>query len=340
MINGQDKRYLRTGWLIILVATALRLLYAGAFSIVPDEAYYWQWSRYLSMGYHDHPPMIAWIIRLSTSLFGHRELAVRLPSVLCLTIASAYVFLFAQRWFSARAAMLSAILSQSILAFNAGSIIATPDSPLIAAWAGAAYHIARAYDDGERHQWLLGGVWFGVGMLSKYTMGILAPLVFLFGLLHAGPRRQLGRVWPYAGLLVGCVMFLPVIVWNMENGLSTFRHAAHQSGADQAAGLHLMYLMEYIGSQAGLLSPVVFVLLLTTWFRPLTRSYREGPWILALSLYDILPGGGFFRAPEHTHAGGGQLARARLSDSRCFDVCFRRPGLRPTPKERARVILL
>ena len=43
MLCGHTSKYLRTGWLIILVATGLRLLYAGAFSIVPDEAYYWQW---------------------------------------------------------------------------------------------------------------------------------------------------------------------------------------------------------------------------------------------------------------------------------------------------------
>ena len=289
MIDGKDKRYLRAGLLIIAVATTLRLLYAGAFSIVPDEAYYWQWSRHLALGYHDHPPMIAWAIHLSTALFGHREIAVRLPSVLSLTIASAYVFLFAHRWFSARAAMLSAILTQSILAFNAGGIIATPDSPLMAAWAGASYHIARAYDEGKWHQWLIGGVWFGLGMLSKYTMGLLAPLVFLFGLLYASPRKQLRQVWPYAGFLTGCLMFLPVILWNIENGWSTFRHAAHQSGVDQDAGLHLMYLLEFIGSQAGLLSPVVFMLLLSIWFRPFAKPDRDGPWILTYLFMTSFP---------------------------------------------------
>jgi 4-amino-4-deoxy-L-arabinose transferase-like glycosyltransferase len=294
MIKGQDNRFLRTGWLIILVAAALRMFIASAFSIVPDEAYYWQWSRHLALGYHDHPPMIAWIIHMSTALFGHHEFAVRLPSILCLTVASAYVLLFAHRWFSARAAMLSTVLIQSILAFNAGAIIATPDSPLMAAWAGASYHIARAYDNGKWHQWLLGGVWFGVGMLSKYTMGILAPLVFLFGLLHASPRQQLRRVWPYVGLLTGCLMFLPVIFWNAENGWSTFRHAAYQSGVTQDAGLHLLSLLEFVGSQAGLLSPVVFLLLLASWFLPFTKPYRKGPWILNYLFMTSFPVVAFF----------------------------------------------
>jgi 4-amino-4-deoxy-L-arabinose transferase-like glycosyltransferase len=294
MINRQDNRFLMAGWVIIALATVLRLLYASAFSIVPDEAYYWQWSRHLALGYHDHPPMIAWIIHLSTTLFGHHAFAVRLPAVLCLFIASAYVLLFSHRWFSPRAAMMSALLTQSILAFNAGGIIATPDSPLIAAWAGASYHIARAYDQGKGHQWLLGGLWFGLGMLSKYTIGILAPLVFFFGLFHVSSRQQLRRMWPYAGFLMGCLMFLPVIVWNVENGWSTFRHAAYQSGVNTESGLHLTYLLEYIGSQIGLLSPVVFLLLLITWFLPFTDQYREKRWILTYLFMTSFPVVAFF----------------------------------------------
>jgi 4-amino-4-deoxy-L-arabinose transferase-like glycosyltransferase len=314
MHNRQDKQFLRTGWLIIILASALRLLYAGGFSIVPDEAYYWQWSRYLALGYHDHPPMIAWVIHLSTTLFGHHAFAVRLPSVICLAIASVYVFLFSHRWFSARTAMLSAVLTQSILAFNAGGIIATPDSPLMAAWAGASYHIARAYDEGKGYQWLLGGLWFGLGMLSKYTMGILAPLVFIFGLLHASPRQQLRRAWPYAGLLVGCLMFLPVILWNIDNGWNTFRHAAHQSGVDQETGLHLTYLMEYIASQAGLLSPIVFLLLLSTWFMPFTKPYRQGPWLLNYLFITSFPVvAGFALLSIHTRVEGNWPGPAYLT---------------------------
>lgn len=281
MIHKQDNHLITKAWLLILVATIMRLFYGGFFSIVPDEAYYWQWSRYLALGYHDHPPMIAWLIYLSTSLFGQHELAIRLPSILCLTIASGYTLLFAQRWISARAALLTIILMQSILAFNAGSIIATPDSPLMAAWAGACYHIARAYDQGKWYQWVLGGIWFGLGLLSKYTMAILPPLVFIFGLLKTPTRVQLKRVWPYAGFLLGCLLFLPVIIWNVENGWSTFRHAAHQGGVHQNTGLNFNFLLEFIGSQFGLLSPIVFVGLLIAWYLAFKKPFTHNHWILS-----------------------------------------------------------
>jgi 4-amino-4-deoxy-L-arabinose transferase-like glycosyltransferase len=38
--------------------------------IFPDEAYYWDWHRFLSFGYFDHPPMIAWLVHVTTLLLG------------------------------------------------------------------------------------------------------------------------------------------------------------------------------------------------------------------------------------------------------------------------------
>ena len=279
MITWQEHRSIKISWLIIGLFTGLRLLFASGFNLVMDEAYYWQWSRYLASGYHDHPPMIAWLIYLSTAIFGHNELAVRLPAILCLATTSIYLLKLAQHWFGAKAALFTTILVQSILAFNAGSIIATPDSPLLAAWAGACFHIAKAYEDGTWYQWILGGILFGLGLLSKYTMVILAPLVFVCGLWHAETRRQLRRVWPYVGFLLGCLIFTPVILWNINNGWSTFRHTAYQSGVGQDGGLQWIYLMEFIGSQAGLLSPLVFMLVIIAWIHYVQHRHRQQTWI-------------------------------------------------------------
>jgi undecaprenyl-diphosphatase len=185
--------------------------------------------------------------------------------------------------------MYTAVLTQSILGFNAGGFLATPDSLLMAGWAGAAYHVARAYEKGQTQQWLIGGAWFGFGMLSKYTMAIFAPLVFLFGLLYEKPRRQLARIWPYAGFLLGCVLFVPVILWNMEYGWSTFRHTAYQGGIDRQTGIHLYYLAEFLLSQIGLLSPLVFLLLLSTWFLPLRMSNRNGIFIPKYLFFTSFP---------------------------------------------------
>jgi len=256
MIVQDDKYYIRNAWILILVFTLFRLLYSGTFELAPDETNYWQWSRHMAWGYHDQAPMIAWMIKLSTFLFGHTETAVRLPSVLAMAIASAYLVLIAKRWIGVLAAFNTAILIHGILLFNVGGLLATPDGLQAAAWAAASYHVACAYEENKWSQWITGGLWFGFGMLSKYTMVIFLPGAFLYGLLSKTHRNRLANLRPYLGVILGILMFVPVILWNENNGWSSFRHVAYLGGSNKIFSLHVKYIGDYLGSQAGLLSPL------------------------------------------------------------------------------------
>src|SRR5438046_4095111 len=96
--------YRLTAALLIVAAAVLRLLYLAfdcPLDLAPDEAHYWDWSRHLDWSYYSKGPLVAWLIRLSCSLFGpwsvaltgSEMLAVRLPAVLCgsLLLLSLYV---------------------------------------------------------------------------------------------------------------------------------------------------------------------------------------------------------------------------------------------------------
>jgi hypothetical protein len=58
---------------IILAGAVVRLVLAAVIPPVPDETYYWEWSRRLAGGYFDHPYGIALSIRAGTALFGARS---------------------------------------------------------------------------------------------------------------------------------------------------------------------------------------------------------------------------------------------------------------------------
>ena len=279
----------KLSWLLIAAFAVFRLAFSGTFPLVTDEAYYWQWSRHLAAGYYDHPPMIAWMIALATHLMGNTETAVRLPAVVTHTLCVIYLFHMAEKWLQPRVALLTVILAQSILGLNAAGLISTPDSPLLLGWAGASYHIGCAYAEGKRKHWLMGGAWFGFGMLSKATMAIFPVLVFIPGILYPALRKQLARLWPYLGLLLGMLLFLPVILWNMDNHWSTFRHAAHQGGVDHGGALHLKYLADFLLSQIGLLSPLVAVLLPCAWIYTVKSAFADKKWFFAYLLATSLP---------------------------------------------------
>jgi undecaprenyl-diphosphatase len=265
-MNEQTTR--RQVWLILALGLALRLLISGQFLLTPDEANYWQWSRYLDIGYHDHPPMIAWTIWLATRLFGQIEFAVRLPTIIGMSVASVYLCLLAARWFSWRTAVQAALLSQSLLLMNGSALIATPDGLLLPCWAAACFHAAVAIESGRQRDWLATGLCFGLGLLSKYTMLLFPASLFAFLLFSRERRAALLTRQPWIGLLAGLTLFAPVVLWNARNGWVTFRHVLFQGGVSgEASEFTLRYLWEFLGSQAGLLSPFVFLFLIAAWLR-------------------------------------------------------------------------
>ncbi|HEB49676.1 MAG TPA: glycosyltransferase family 39 protein [Desulfobulbus sp.] len=267
MTTTTETEQLRTAWLILGLALVIRMLLSGSFLLVPDEANYWQWSRYLALGYHDHPPMIAWTIWLATRIFGQNEFAVRLPTVLGITLCSVYMCLLARRIFSGRAALYTALLSQGVLLFNGAALIATPDGLLLPCWAAACYHAHRALEEDTGSQWLLTGLWFGLGLLSKYTMLLFLPSLFLC-MVFSRWRSRLASPRPWLGFLLGCALFTPVMIWNARNEWATFRHVLYQGGIDNASLITFRFIADFLATQAALLSPLVFLLLLAAWLRP------------------------------------------------------------------------
>ncbi len=85
--------------------TLVRGLFASATPLIHDEAYYWLWSRHLDWSYLDHPPMIAYLIRLAT-LGGDGELWVRLPALLLGPAIAYALFLLGRELFDERVGAL------------------------------------------------------------------------------------------------------------------------------------------------------------------------------------------------------------------------------------------
>ncbi len=327
MTLATDRYDLTKAWLVILACALLRLWYANLFPLVPDETNYWQWSRYPALGYYDQAPLIAWAIKMATALLGHTEMGVRLPSILAMTVASAYLVRMAGRWIGPTAALKTAILSQGILEFNVGGLLATPDGLQAAAWAGACYHVARAYEDNSWRQWLTGGLWFGFGMLSKFTMVIFLPGAYLYGLLSAAHRPRLAGLRPYIGVLAGTLMFCPVILWNALNNWSSVRHVAYLGGANEAFALHFKYLGDFLASQAALLSPLAFLLVLWAWPLALASSIRRRHWIYPYLFFTSFPMfAGFALLSLHTRVYGNWPGAGYLTASILAVAIFGRRG--------------
>ena len=92
--------YYKLFWLLTTVTTFLRLSVIGKLGLTVDEAHYWVYSKFLDLSYYDHPPMIGYIIKLFTDIFGINEFAVRLPSVIIFILTSWIFFLCVRKIFN------------------------------------------------------------------------------------------------------------------------------------------------------------------------------------------------------------------------------------------------
>ena len=130
-------------WLAWSLAGLLTLrLIALAFSrtdLFFDEAQYWTWSLEPAFGYYSKPPLIAWLIGMSTAVCGASEFCVRLPSPLLHTATAVAVFALGARLFDPRVGFLSALAYSTLPGISLSAGIISTDVPLLTCWAIALY---------------------------------------------------------------------------------------------------------------------------------------------------------------------------------------------------------
>jgi len=257
--NQKVKIYRVTFISILSILTILRLIYVRLLPLSADEAYFWQWSRHLDLCYYEHPPMTGIIVALFT-LFKGTPLTVRLAPIVLVLGTTILIYLLAKEMFQdERAAFWSGLLVNIAPIFAVGTVIMTTDAPLGFFWMLTLYSIYKAISSEKRYWWWLSGLALGFSFLTKF-ISIFIPLsVFLFLLFSKEKRKWLMRKEPYLAFILALLVFSPVIVWNGSRGWVTFKYNLGMRYISSDASLKFKYFLEYLGGQAFILSPFLFL---------------------------------------------------------------------------------
>jgi dolichol-phosphate mannosyltransferase len=239
---------------MVVVAAVLRLVYSGQVELLPEETYYWNYARHLDIGYLDHPPMVAWLIGAGTRVFGDGEFGVRIGALCSGAIATVFTFRLTRNLFGQPSALVAVVLIQTLPFFYLAGMLMTPDAPLTATWAASLYFLERALVAGRRTAWWGAGLCLGIGLLSKYTIVLVAVSALIFALIDPKARRWLRRIDPYGAGLLALVLFSPVIVWNARNEWASFLFQTSHRLADRPQ----FALHKLIASAIVLLTPTGF----------------------------------------------------------------------------------
>ena len=250
-------RPVQLAWLGVALVTLFRFWYMCRYDLVPDEAYFWVWSKHFALCYRDKGPLVAWTIALGTRLFGDTVFGVRFFAVL-LSAGTAYqLFQLARRLYDDRTALWCLGVTATIPLFAIGAILMTIDPLSVFFWAWGANLSWRAYETGRMRHWLLLGAAIGIGFLAKFINAVQLVCVVMFLCWSRPHRHFLFSRQSLATLLAFGVCSFPVFLWNMQTGWLNVQALHERSGIQHSFGVHPMEVLRYLAGQLGAITPLL-----------------------------------------------------------------------------------
>jgi 4-amino-4-deoxy-L-arabinose transferase-like glycosyltransferase len=277
---------------IIGFITLIRLVYINYLPLFGDEAYYWQWARHLAFGYYEQGPMLAYVIWIFTFFTKINTLfTLRLGAVI-LSMFSMFALYFAYKKFNTQDhddtdSLLTILLLCSSLIFSLGAVMMMHDTVMVFFYSLFLYNLTNLVKEPENNRhWVSAGILLGLGIMSKLTMGVV-----YFGL--TGFLISTGTFRKYLKGFLCFTLFtlfftLPLIYWNLTHNLATLKYLFIRSGLNST--FTVKYFFELLGSQAALISPLLFLIFIPAVFRGLkNRAFTLEHCFSMLFIITILP---------------------------------------------------
>ena len=273
--NAPDLRQpaVAAGFIVVLLALKAWITHAAGLELHFDEAQYWEWSQQLDWSYYSKGPLVAWLIALSTTLFGHGEWQVRLFAWLASAVFLILLYaLTLQVWHDRRAAWWAVVLGLTTPLYFTLGLVMTTDIFMLTCWTWALWASYRALIDQRQRAWLAAGTAVGLGALTKLSIGLLPFFIGLLVLLTPAWRHHLRSRYLWLGLGLMLLCMSPMLAWNATNDWVMLRH---EGGHVEHAEWSLTRALEFLIGQWFALSPLIVVLAaIALWRRPQPPGQR------------------------------------------------------------------
>jgi 4-amino-4-deoxy-L-arabinose transferase-like glycosyltransferase len=253
-------------WMILALAAvfAWRIFFTHSVNLIPDECSYWAWSRRLDWSYFDNSGMVAYLIRLSTSIFNESTpFTVRLPFLVLSGLTTFFVYRIGALLFESRSkGLLSAVVLNLTPVALLGGSAAIHDNALLFFWVLALWAAARFLIAGNGKWFYVMGASVGLAIQCKYTGVLAIPILFIFFLWNRQYRAWLWRKEPWLGAAIAVAFTLPIIWWNFRHDWASFYHILFIGSGSESLLKRVTDGLGYHLSQFLLISPLIYLALL------------------------------------------------------------------------------
>lgn len=217
------------------------------------------WGRDFAWGYTQHPPLLSWLLAGAESAFGSVRVAYVL-SGLCLGLSHWFLWRLAGRLGLSDIERLCALLINSATFYTTLAIPEFNHNVIqLPLWLGLIWLFHRCLGEEKWSDWLALGLVAGLGLLTKYSVGLLLGAIGLYALVILSARRCLGTAKPYAAALVALILFAPHVLWMIETDFLTLRYASARTNPAEHLLDHLLHPLDFLFGQIAALAPALAI---------------------------------------------------------------------------------
>ena len=287
---------------LLLFFLFIKLLFVIYAAPLPDEAYYWLWSRNVAISYFDHPPLATWAQALILNFSDNKYFEIRALPIFSLGFVLIILVLW-QRQISkipdCNTYLKSIVLFLAFPIYAVFFCISFPDFLLITLLFASSFFLFLYFDrSNDRitrlYYWYFAVLLFSLALLTKYNATLFGAGVLAYVLYKkkniGGPSY--GHI--IASTIIIFIMQTPVLFWNVSNDFASFSFHLNER-LDQSYGVPII-LKNAFGFLLGVLlafSPIfIFNLKSNIFFKNYSTDSKKfiamSKFVLFLSVISCL----------------------------------------------------
>lgn len=242
--------------IFVIIITIIRIFVANSVGLGVDEAHYMLYGIHLDWSYFDHPPLVGWVERISSMIFGVNELGARMPAVLIGSLVSILIYQLIYKISNdTRTAFIALLALTASFLFNALFLMLLPETLLILFIIPIIFTIIKIEKQDKISSWIYLGILLGLSGLAGYT----AIFFVLAILLYVVIKRRWDMIFNLKiipTIVIACIMIIPIFYWNIEYHWISFTYQSNHVLI--AKHIHFNRFFKSLLVQFGAYNPLLF----------------------------------------------------------------------------------
>jgi 4-amino-4-deoxy-L-arabinose transferase-like glycosyltransferase len=249
------------------------------------------WGSNLDWGFEKHPPLSAFFTEIFYQIFGNQDWAYYLLSQIFITFSFVIIFKLAKEFLKNEThALISVFLLEGIFFYS----FTTPEFNVnicqIPFWSLTIYYAWQSFNNDKIHNWILFGLFAGLGVLSKYLFFYLLIGIKLFFIYYLIKNKKFNFKY-FIPIIVFLLILSPHLIWLVENDYKTITYGLKRTGLEESTLLnHLIYPVKFIFKQIGALLPffVLLILIIKNFKFKIDSGDKKSIFLIFITLVPIL----------------------------------------------------